>query len=84
MDIPAYLLAVDQSGMTYANAQQSRQDLIEFGARPLLHAIAERLSMDDVLPRGRHVEFDTETYIGDMDTHVMPDGSIMENEEVEL
>jgi hypothetical protein len=40
--------------------------------------------MDDVLPRGRHVEFDTETYIGEMDTHVMPDGSIMENEEVEL
>lgn len=80
MDIPAYLLAVDQSGMTYANAQQSRQDLIEFGARPLLHAIAERLSMDDVLPRGRHVEFDTETYIGDMASHVMPDGTTMVNE----
>jgi hypothetical protein len=55
--------------MTYSNAQEARRDLIEFGARPLLHAIAERLSMDDVLPRGRHVEFDTETYIG----HVMPE-----------
>jgi hypothetical protein len=52
MDIPAYLLAIDQSGMTYANAQQARQDLILFGARPLLHAIEERLSMDDILPRG--------------------------------
>jgi hypothetical protein len=56
--------------MTYSNAQEARRDLIEFGARPLLHAIAERLSMDDVLPRGRHVEFDTDAYIGDLaDTH---------------
>ena len=64
MDIPAYLLAIDQSGMTYANAQQARQDLLLFGARPLLHAIEERLSMDDVLPRGRHTQFDLEEYIG--------------------
>lgn len=64
MDIPAYLLAIDQSGMTYANAQQARQDLLLFGARPLLHAIEERLSMDDVLPRGRHTQFDLEEYVG--------------------
>lgn len=63
MDIPAYLLAIDQSGMTYANAQQARQDLILFGARPILHAIQERLSMDDVLPRGRHVEFALDEYV---------------------
>lgn len=63
MDIPAYLLAIDQSGMTYANAQQARQDLILFGARPILHAIEERLSMDDVLPRGRHVEFALDEYL---------------------
>jgi hypothetical protein len=50
--------------MTYSNAQQARQDLILFGARPLLHAIEERLSMDDVLPRGRHCQFDLEEYIG--------------------
>ena len=64
MDIPAYLLAIDQSGMTYSNAQQARQDLILFGARPILHAIEERLSMDDVLPRGRHTQFDLEEYVG--------------------
>jgi hypothetical protein len=68
MDIPAYLLAIDQSGMTYANAQQARQDLILFGARPILHAIQERLSMDDVLPRGRHVEFDTDHYLAEFST----------------
>jgi hypothetical protein len=65
MDIPAYLLAIDQSGMTYANAQQARQDLILFGARPILHAIEERLSMDDVLPRGRHVRFAIDEYLED-------------------
>jgi hypothetical protein len=65
MDIPAYLLAIDQSGMTYANAQQARQDLLLFGARPLLHAIEERLSMDDVLPRGRHCQFDLDEYVGE-------------------
>jgi len=65
LDIPGYLLGIDQSGMTYQNAQQSRQDLILFGARPLLHAIEERLSMDDVLPRGRHVQFDIDEYIND-------------------
>ena len=66
MDIPAYLLAIDQSGMTYANAMQARQDLILFGARPLLHAIEERLSMDDVLPRGRHVHFDVSEYVDEL------------------
>ena len=64
-DIPGYLLGIDQSGMTYMNAQQARQDLILFGARPLLHAIEERLSMDDILPRGRHVQFGVEEYVED-------------------
>lgn len=63
LDIPGYLLGIDQSGMTYQNAQQSRQDLILFGARPILHAIEERLSMNDVLPNGRHVEFDVDEYL---------------------
>jgi phage portal protein BeeE len=73
MDIPAYLLAIDQSGMTYANAQQARQDLILFGARPLLHAIQERLSMDDVLPRGRHVEFALDEYLAEFtETEITP------------
>ena len=46
--------------MTYQNAQQARQDLWIWGALPYATAIAERLSMDDVLPRGRHVEFDVD------------------------
>jgi len=65
MDIPAYLLAIDQSGMTYANAQQARQDLILFGARPILYAMQERLSMPDVVARGKHVEFALDEYLQD-------------------
>jgi hypothetical protein len=73
MDIPAYLLAIDQSGMTYANAQQARQDLILFGARPILHAMQERLSMDDVMARGRHVEFALDEYLDEFtDPEIMP------------
>ena len=73
MDIPAYLLAIDQSGMTYANAQQARQDLILFGARPILHAMQERLSMDDVMPRGRHVEFALDEYLDEFsETEITP------------
>jgi len=63
MDVPAYLLAIDQRGMTYSNAVQAREDLVLFGARPLVAAIQERLSMDDILPRGRHVEFNLDDYV---------------------
>jgi hypothetical protein len=80
MDIPAYLLAIDQSGMTYANAQQARQDLLLFGARPLLHAIEERLSMDDVLPRGRHTQFDLDEYVGEYSPEMHE--SVMQEPEV--
>ena len=82
MDIPADLLAIDQSGMTYANAQQARQDLILFGARPILHAIEERLSMDDVLPRGRHVRFAIDEYLEDFTyTEEMPAETLVDTVE---
>jgi phage portal protein BeeE len=82
MDIPAYLLAIDQAGFTYANAQQARQDLILFGARPILHAIEERLSMDDVLPRGRHVRFAIDEYLEDFTyTEEMPAETLVDTVE---
>jgi phage portal protein BeeE len=84
MDIPAYLLAIDQSGMTYSNAQESRRDLILFGARPILHAIQERLSMDDILPRGRHVEFALDEYLDEFnDVEEMP-AEVRPVEEIEV
>lgn len=64
-NIPPYLLGIGVPGYTYQNAQQARQDLYLFGAKPFLDCIQETLSMDNVLPRGRHVEFDLDDYLGD-------------------
>ena len=59
--VPAYLVSAPTPGasMTYQNASQARQDLWLFGAQMYAHAIESRLSMNDVLSRGRHVCFDT-------------------------
>lgn len=64
-NIPPYLVGVAVGGMTYQNAQQARQDLFLFGAAPYISCIQETLSLDSVIPRGRHVEFDIEGLLGD-------------------
>ena len=62
--VPPYLLGIGIAGsFTYQNAQQARQDLYLFGAKQVLDVIQSTLSMSDVLPRNRFVEFDTESYI---------------------
>jgi len=65
-NIPAYLLGAPTEGssMTYQNAQQARQDLYLFGARIYLDCIEQTLSGNRILPRGRFVEFDIESYLG--------------------
>lgn len=70
--VPAYLVsAPTSSGMTYNNAQEQRVDLWIWGAKPYATAIAERLSMDDILPRGRHVEFDTQDIFGKAEQQIV-------------
>jgi len=65
-NIPPYLVgAPTGSGMTYQNALQARQDLYLFGAKPYMDCIEETLSGDNILPRGRHVEFDLDDYLSD-------------------
>ncbi len=68
--VPAYLVSAPTPGasMTYQNASQARQDLWLFGAQMYAHAIESRLSMNDVLSRGRFVRFDTDDLlaIGEM------------------
>jgi hypothetical protein len=68
--VPAYLVSAPTPGasMTYQNASQARQDLWLFGAQMYAHAIESRLSMNDVVSRGRYVCFDTDDLlaIGDM------------------
>jgi len=54
---PWYLGADTGSSMTYSNLNSSRRDLIDFSLQPYVHSIEQRLSMQDVLPRGQHVAF---------------------------
>lgn len=69
-NIPPYLVGVATGGMTYQNAQQARQDLYLFGAKPFLDCIQQTLSMDNVLPRNRFLQFDLDDYLGE---HEMAD-----------
>ena len=68
--VPAYLVSAPTPGasMTYQNASQARQDLWLFGCQMYAKAIESRLSMNDILGRGRFVHFDTRDLlnIGDM------------------
>jgi phage portal protein BeeE len=62
-NIPAYLVGVSVPGYTYQNAQQAREDLYLFGAKPLISAIEETLSMNNIIPRGRQIELDVKSYL---------------------
>lgn len=74
-NIPPWLLGIDVGGLTYQNAQDARLQLYLYGAKPYLDVIEQTLSSDQILPRGRYVEFDTEDYLGelDMDSGITPD-----------
>jgi phage portal protein BeeE len=67
-NIPPYMVGIATGGMTYMNAQQARQDLYLFGAKPFISCIEETLSLDTVTPRGRHVRFDVEKYLTEFTT----------------
>jgi hypothetical protein len=63
-NIPPYLVgAPSGSGMTYQNAQQARQDLYLFGAKPFIDCIEQTLSMNNVTPRGRYIYLDVDSYL---------------------
>lgn len=66
-DVPAYLVSAPTEGasMTYQNAQQARQDLYLFGTKALIDALEQTFSLDNVLPRGRYIEFDVSAYMGE-------------------
>lgn len=76
--IPPYLLGIGVPGsFTYSNAQQARQDLLIFGARQYIDCIQETLSMNNILPRGRFVHFDLDSYI--YDNEIMEDVRVEED-----
>jgi len=47
----------DASSNTYQNRVDVRQDLVDMSLRPFLASIEDRLSMDDICPRGQVVRF---------------------------
>ncbi len=51
-------LGVSTTSRTYANAEQRRLDLIDFTLRAYAAAIEDRMSMNDVLPRGYFARYD--------------------------
>ena len=66
LNVPASMISAPQgqgSSITYTNQQDQRKDLYTFGTKIWLDCIQERLSMDDIVPRGRHVEFDVSQFI---------------------
>ena len=48
---------------TYQNAESALRDLYLLGAKSVLDVIQSTLSMTNVLPRNRFVEFDVDDYI---------------------
>ena len=67
-NIPPYLVGAPAgSGLTYQNAQQARQDLYLFGAKPYIDCIEQTLSLNSVTPRGRYIELDVDSYLEDND-----------------
>ena len=64
-NIPAYLVGVSVPGYTYQNAEQAREDLYLFGAKPLIECIEQTLSMNSIIPRGRYVELDVRGYLAE-------------------
>jgi phage portal protein BeeE len=51
------------SGMTYQNGVAERRSRVDTAFRPYMAAIADRLSLGDITPRGQRVRFDTSDYL---------------------
>jgi hypothetical protein len=62
-NVPPYLVGVSTGSYSYQSAQQARADLYIFGVKLYAEAIAATLSMDNVLPRGTYVAFDSREYL---------------------
>jgi phage portal protein BeeE len=61
--VPPYLVGVATGSYAYTSSEQSRADLYIFGVKPYADCIAATLSMNNVLPRGTYVKFDTDSYL---------------------
>jgi HK97 family phage portal protein len=62
-NIPAWYINAESASATYSNVSQERRSLVDFSLRPYMSCIEERLSMNDVTPRGSSVRFDLDDYL---------------------
>jgi hypothetical protein len=54
---------VPGSSLTYTNRQDLYRQLLDLSLQPVMRQITDRLSMEDVTPRGHTVKFDTDTFL---------------------
>ena len=67
MGIPASMIdaQLPHASMTYRNAENMRNaEFVDFCLAPLMSAVIARLGMDDIVPRGVAIEFDTSDLTG--------------------
>ena len=61
MNVPAYYISADMNNsMTYSNVQDERRQFVSLSLAPYLHAIQDRLSMNDITASTNIVKFDVE------------------------
>ena len=63
MNIPSWYVDANTNSMTYSNVTSERRALIDFSIRPLLTAIEQRLSMDDITVGTQYVEYDLDDFL---------------------
>jgi HK97 family phage portal protein len=62
-NIPPALLGANIGSMTYQNVQAERRSLVDLALQPYMSAIEQRLSMDDVTPRGTTLMFQPNDFL---------------------
>jgi HK97 family phage portal protein len=63
MGIPAWYVNAESASATYSNVTAERRALLDFGLRQYIVIIEDRLSMNDVTPPNRTVEFDLDDFL---------------------
>jgi HK97 family phage portal protein len=62
-NIPAWYINAESASATYSNVSQERRSLVDFSLKPYMACISERLTMNDITPRGQIVKFDLDDYL---------------------
>jgi phage portal protein BeeE len=61
--VPPYLVGVSTGAYSYQSSEQARADLFIFGVQAFAQTLSATLSMNNVLPRGTYVKFDTDDFL---------------------